>query len=174
MTVLTLGLEAEFASSVSVLSSISGWALVAALAVVIDLGFAAYVVSSIQLVHPAAMQPTITLAPERRKVLKKVGLGVLAIAVVYFASRLGLSLFSGQPLIQSNTPIPVNTEQSSVTLTGVCGRLFSDPRIADLVASEVTDTRIFYRVDIDSFPTTDRLRSVDAECHRKSRTVNSR
>ena len=151
MTVLALGLEAEFASSVSVLSSISGWALVAALAVVIDLGFAAFVVSSIQPVHPAVMQPTITLTPERRKLLKKVGLGALAIAIVYFGSRLGLSLFSGQPLIQSNTPIPVNTEQSSVTLTGAPD-IFSDPRIADLVASEVTDTRIFYRVDIDSFP----------------------
>ncbi|MGA2626929.1 MAG: molybdopterin-dependent oxidoreductase [Candidatus Bathyarchaeia archaeon] len=150
-TVLTLGLEAEFASSVSVLSSISGWALVAALAVVIDLGFAAYVVSSMQIVHPTVMQPTITLTPERRKLLKTVGLGALAIAVVYFASRLGLSLFSGQPLIQSNTPIPVNTEQGPVTLTGAPD-IFSDPRIADLVASEVTDTRIFYRVDIDSFP----------------------
>jgi len=151
MTVLALGFEAEFASSVSVLSSISGWALVAALAVVIDLGFAAYVVSRIQPIHPTVMQPTITLTPERRKLLKRVGLGALAIAVVYFASRLGLSLFSGQPLIQSNTPIPVNTEQSSVTLTGAPD-IFSDPRIADLVASEVTDTRIFYRVDIDSFP----------------------
>jgi DMSO/TMAO reductase YedYZ molybdopterin-dependent catalytic subunit len=150
-TVLTLGLEAEFASSVSVLSSISGWALVAALAIVIDLGFAAYVVSSMQIVHPTAMQPTVTLTPERRKLLKRVGLGALAIAVVYFASRLGLSLFSGQPLIQSNTAIPVNTEQGPVTLTGAPD-IFSDPRIADLVASEVTDTRIFYRVDIDSFP----------------------
>ena len=150
-TVLALGLEAEFASSVSVLSSISGWTLVAALAVVIDLGFSTYVVSTVQVSHPTVVQPTITLTPERRKLLKRVGLGALAIAVVYFASRLGLSLFSGQPLIQSNTPIPVNIEQSTVSLTGAPD-IFSDSRIAGLVASEVTDTRIFYRVDIDSFP----------------------
>ena len=154
-TVLSLGLEAEFASSVSVLSSISGWALVAALAIVIDLGFAAYVVSSMQIGHLTVTQPTISLAPERRKLLKRVGLGALAIAVIYFASRVGLSLFSGQPVIQSNTPIPVNTEQSTeqstASLTGAPD-IFSDPRIADLVASEVTDTRIFYRVDVDSFP----------------------
>ncbi len=150
-TVLSLGLEAEFASSVSVLSSISGWGLVAALAVAINLGFSAYVVSSVQIGHPIVTQPTITLAPERRKLLKRVGLGVLAITVVYFASRVGLSLFSGQPVIQSNTPIPVNTETSSVSLTGAPD-IFSDPRIANLIASEVTDTRIFYRVDIDPFP----------------------
>jgi hypothetical protein len=150
-TVLALGLEAEFASSVSVLSSISGWAFVAVLAVVIDLGFAAFVVSSMQIGHAAVMQPTITVTPERRKLLKRVGLGALAIAVVYFGSRLGLSLFSGQPVIQSNTPIPVNTQRGPVTLTGA-PNIFSDPRIADLVASEVTDSRIFYRVDIDSFP----------------------
>ena len=46
-TLLSLGLEAVFASSVSVLSSISGWALVAALAAVINIGFATYVASSI-------------------------------------------------------------------------------------------------------------------------------
>ncbi len=150
-TVLSLGLESVFASSVSVLSSISGWGLVAALAVVIDLGFAAYVVSNLQIGLPTLTQPTISMTPERRKLLKRVGLGALAIAVVYFGSRLGLSLFSGQPVIQSGTPIPVNTQQSTVSLTGAPD-IFSDPRIADLIASEVTDTRIFYRVDIDPFP----------------------
>jgi len=154
-TLLSLGLEAVFASSVSVLSSISGWALVAALAVVINLGFASYVTSSIQIGPPTVTQPTVRLTPERRKLLKRVGLGALAIAVVYFGARLGLSLFSGQPVIQSNTPIPVNSQQTSMqTSMGLTGApdIFSDPRIANLAASEVTDTRIFYRVDIDPFP----------------------
>ncbi len=150
-TALSLGLEAEFASSVSVLASASGWVLVAALAVVIDLGFSAYVVSSVQIGRSMPVQPTISLTPERRKLIKRVGLGALAIAIVYFASRVGLSLFSGQPVIQSNTPIPVNSEQTTMSLTGAPD-IFSDPRIANLVASEVTDTRIFYRVDIDPFP----------------------
>ncbi len=154
-TALSLGLEAGFASSVSVLASTTGMALVAALAVVINLGFAAFVVSSLKIGLPAVAQPTVRLAPERRKLLKRVGLGALAIAIVYFAARVGLSLFSGQPVIQSNTPIPVNSAQTTMSPTGsVTGAadIFSDPRIANLIASEVTDTRIFYRVDIDPFP----------------------
>ena len=154
MTGLGLGLEAGSASSVSVLSTVSGWGLVAALALVINLGYASYVVSNLKVSAPQIVQPPAKVAkvePARRTLLKRVGLGALGIVVVYLAARLGLSLFSGQPIIQSNTPIPVNTEQTTVTATGAPD-VFSDPRIADLVASEVTDTRVFYRVDIDGIP----------------------
>jgi DMSO/TMAO reductase YedYZ molybdopterin-dependent catalytic subunit len=151
MTLLGLTLEAPSASSVSVLSSISGWGLVVALAIVINLGYASYVVSTFKVSVPATVQPTPKIAAERRTLLKKVGLAALGIVAVYVAARLGLSLFSGQPIIQSNTPIPVNTEQTTVAVTNA-PNVFSDPRIANLVASEVTDTRIFYRVDIDGIP----------------------
>ena len=151
MTAIGLALEAPSASSVSVLSTLSGWGVVAALAIVINLGYAFFVVSSLKVSAPTIVQPTAKMQPARRTLLKRVGLGALGIVIVYLAARFGLSLFSGQPIIQSNTPIPVNTEQTTVAVTGAPD-VFSDPRIADLVASEVTDTRVFYRVDIDGIP----------------------
>jgi DMSO/TMAO reductase YedYZ molybdopterin-dependent catalytic subunit len=149
-TALALGLEAVFASSVSILSATSGWALVAALALTINVSYSSFVVSNLQ-IGTTTVQPRVALAPGRRKMLKRVGFGVLGIALAVIVAKLGLSLLSGEPIVQSNTPIPVNTEQASTTLTGAPS-VFSDARVADLVASEVTDTRIFYRVDIDSFP----------------------
>ncbi len=151
MTVLGLALEAPSASSISLLSTLWGWGLVAALAIVINLGYAAFVVSNLKASVPVTVQPTAKMEPARRTLLKKVALGAVGIVAVYLAARLGLSLFSGEPIIQSNTPIPVNNQQTTVAVTGA-PNVFSDPRIADLVASEVTDTRIFYRVDIDGIP----------------------
>ncbi|HXZ90144.1 MAG TPA: molybdopterin-dependent oxidoreductase [Candidatus Dormibacteraeota bacterium] len=151
MTGVGLGLEAASASSVSVLSTLSGWGLAAVVAIVINLGYASYVVSNLKVSVPAIVPAAAKAERSRRTLLKSVGLGALGIVVVYLAARLGLSLFSGQPIIQSNTPIPVNTEQSTVAVTGAPD-VFSDPRIADLVSSEVTDTRVFYRVDIDGIP----------------------
>jgi len=166
MTGLGLALEVPSASSVSVLSTASGWGLVAALTIVINLGFSSYVVSQLMVKVPTIVEPAARIEPARRKLLKRVGVGAVGIVAVYLAAKFALSLLSGQPIIQSNTPIPVNagettaavtgatpanTEQTTVAATG--GReVFSDPRIADLVASEVTDTRIFYRVDIDGVP----------------------
>lgn len=150
-TAVSLGSEAAFASSLSILSTLSGWGVVAVLAIVINLGYSAYVVSSLRAAGPAFVQTRMGLKPSRRKLLKRVGLGALGIVALYFASKIGLSLFAGQPVVQSNTPIPVNTQQPSITLAGAPD-VFSDPRLAGLVASEVTDTRIFYRVDIDPFP----------------------
>jgi len=166
MTGLGLALEVPSASSVSVLSTASGWGLVAALTIVINLGFSSYVVSKLMVKVPTIVEPAARIEPARRKLLKRVGVGAVGIVAVYLAAKFALSLLSGQPIIQSNTPIPVNagettaavtgatpanTEQTTVAATG--GReVFSDPRIADLVASEVTDTRIFYRVDIDGVP----------------------
>jgi DMSO/TMAO reductase YedYZ molybdopterin-dependent catalytic subunit len=151
MTALSLALELPSASSVSILSTASGWALVAGLAAVINLGYASFVVSNLKLSTPKLVQPAVKMEPARRTLLKRVGLGAIGIAAVYLAARLGLSLFSGLPVVQSNTPIPVNTEQTTAVVTGAPD-VFNDPRIADLVASEVTDTRIFYRVDIDGIP----------------------
>jgi len=153
-TALTLGLEGVFASSLSVLSTAGGWGLVVALAVIMDLAYSSFVVSNIQTATPAVIQPKAPLQPARRKLLKRVGFGALAVAVAVIGAKLGLSLLSREPIIQSNTVIPVNTEQSTMETTSLTGvpDVFNDPRIADLVASEVTDTRIFYRVDIDSFP----------------------
>jgi len=151
MTVVALALEAPSSSSVSLLSAASGWATAALLGIAINLGYSSYIVSNLLAGAPTRVQPTAKLEPARRTLLKRVGLGALGIVAVYLAARLGISLFAGEPLIQSNTPIPVNTEQTTTSITGAPD-IFNDPRIADLVASEVTDTRIFYRVDIDGIP----------------------
>jgi DMSO/TMAO reductase YedYZ molybdopterin-dependent catalytic subunit len=152
-TALALGLEALFSSTVSILSTALGWGFVAVLAVVVNLGYSAFIVSSLQVPASAVVQPSVQpragLAPGRRKLLKTVGLGVLGVVVLYLGAKLGLSLFSGQPVIQSNTPIPVNPEATTTSVTGASD-VFSDPRIANLVASEVTDNRVFYRVDINA------------------------
>ena len=151
MTALGLALEVPSASSVSALATVTGWGLVTALVIVINLGYSYSVASNLKVGVPGIVQPTAKMQASRRTLLKRVGLGALGIVAVYLAARLGLSLFSGQPIIQSNTPIPVNTEQTTVMVTGAPD-VFSDPRLANLVASEVTDTRIFYRVDIDGIP----------------------
>jgi len=151
MTVVALALEVPSSSSVSLLSAAAGWATAALLAIAINVGYSSYIVSNLLTGAPTRVQPTAKLEPARRTLLKRVGLGALGIVAVYLAARLGLSLFAGEPLIQSNTPIPVNTEQTTTSVTGAPD-IFDDPRIADLVASEVTDTRIFYRVDIDGIP----------------------
>ncbi len=69
----------------------------------------------------------------------------------------------------TSNPIPVNPEPSTTTMTTSTAAaststvaatstssglapVFADPRISDLVKSEVTDNRIFYRVDIDPDP----------------------
>ena len=151
MTALGLALDVPSASSVSILSTATGWGLVAVLAIVINLGYSFYMVANLKVGPPMIVQPTAKMQPTRRTLLKRVGLGAVGIVAVYLAVRFGLELYSGQPIIQSGTPIPVNTEQVTVAVTGA-PEVFSDPRIADLVASEVTDTRIFYRVDIDGIP----------------------
>jgi DMSO/TMAO reductase YedYZ molybdopterin-dependent catalytic subunit len=152
-TIIALGMESVFASSVSILSSIFGWATVGALAIVISFGFSYYFVSSLHAPLPAAVQAGAGLSPERRRLLKRVGFGALALVAVYIAARLGLSLFSRQPVIQSNTAVPVNPPTVEVSsTTAPLAPIFNDPRIADLVQSEVTDNRVFYRVDIDPFP----------------------
>ena len=151
--IIALGMESVFASSVSILTSISGWVVVGALAIVISFGFSYSFVSIVHLPLHAAVQTGVELSPSRRRLLKRVGFGALAVVAVYLAARIGLSLFNSQPVIQSNTAVPVNPGQVEVSsATGPLPSIFNDPRIADLVQSEVTDERVFYRVDIDPFP----------------------
>jgi DMSO/TMAO reductase YedYZ molybdopterin-dependent catalytic subunit len=148
-TFLGLGFEAVLAPSVSILSSALGWGIVAALAILINLGYSSIVISKINIKTPEAQMVAGGFSPARRKLLKRVVIGGFALGVIYLASRLGLSLFSGQPVVTSNTPIPINGPPATVNLAGV-PQIFSDQRIADLVGSEVTDNRSFYRVDINA------------------------
>ncbi len=156
-TAIGLGLEASLAPQVSVLSSALGWVMAGGLIVVVNLGYALIVVRGPELQFLKTIQPGTakeskpTAVPSRRVFLKRVVVAAVALALAGIAAKLGLSLFSGQPLVRSNTPVPVNSQPSGGDLSGV-PEIFRDTRIADLIGSEVTDTRLFYRVDINAIP----------------------
>ena len=64
---------------------------------------------------------------------------------------MGLDIFSGKPVVTSGTVIPVDSSPSNANPQDIPA-LFHDARISNLVGSEVTDNRVFYRVDIDPIP----------------------
>lgn len=156
-TVIGLGLEASLASTVSTLSSALGWIAATVLLVVVNSCYALIAVKGPQAQLIGAMQPAGVkgvkplAAPSRRGFLKKVVMAAVALAVAGVAAKLGLSALSGQPLVGSNTPFPVNSQTTGTSVSGLPD-IFGDPRIAGLVGSEVTDNRIFYRVDINAVP----------------------
>ncbi|MFI5449335.1 MAG: molybdopterin-dependent oxidoreductase [Candidatus Bathyarchaeia archaeon] len=173
-TVLGLGLETLVASSVSTLSSSFGWI---SAAVLILLANAVNSTVFIRYSNRAIIQqiPTTRSATTdvkavssyRRGFLTKSVIVAAAAVVAIIGAKVGLSIFSGQPVVQSNNPIPVNpqsittttaiptssgvTSTASATTEGLPS-VFMDPRISNLLNSELTDTRIFYRVDIDPIP----------------------
>lgn len=176
---LASGLTFEFmlAASYSSLATSLGWVMVTLLLI-----FATITYSAIFLKLAARSRQNLLItqpvrSPTRRGLLKKavgVSVGVVVVAV---GLKLGLSFLSGHPLVESNNPIPVNpeitsttastgtlasttlesaTETTSLTETSTTTKalqsIFMDPAISDLLRSEVTDARIFYRVDIDPDP----------------------
>ena len=81
-----------------------------------------------------------------------IGLGLVGVA-----AKFGLSILSNQPVVTSGSSLPINPSgaQTATTATSVgtgATDVFADPRISNLVASEVTDNRVFYRVDINPIP----------------------
>jgi len=74
----------------------------------------------------------------------------VVLVVAGIAARLGLSLLTGQPVVTSSNSVPINPSPESAE--GNIPAIFNDPRISDLLGSEVTDDRVFYRVDIDPIP----------------------
>ncbi len=86
----------------------------------------------------------------RRGFLKKVVVAAAVLVVAGIAARIGFSLLSNQPVVTSSSSVPINPSPQSVG-TNVPA-VFSDPRLSDLVGSEVTDNSVFYRVDINPIP----------------------
>jgi DMSO/TMAO reductase YedYZ molybdopterin-dependent catalytic subunit len=173
-SIIALWLENLVASSVSALSTVSGWISAAALILLANAGYSTilvkYSTAPLQVPTPTPHPITSTTArtpTQRRGFLAKAAVLAAAAVAAVFAAKVGLSIFSGQPVVGSNTPIPVNPQtvtastttqtltplpSQSVTSTANLPAIFMDPRIGDLLNSEVTDTRIFYRVDIDPLP----------------------
>jgi len=151
-TVIGLGFEYALASRVSTLSSLTGWLTATAVLVMLNLGYSSIVVSQFKsALWPIQRKQVQHTAGEssRRSFLKKVTVATVVIVVGGLLARIGLSVFSGQPIVRS-TAVPVNPEPEAVE-PGLPA-IFQDPRIRDLVGSEVTDNRIFYRVDINPIP----------------------
>jgi len=174
-TVLGLGLETLVASSFSSLASGLGWFISTALIVlsnaVNSTVFVRY--SNRQMVRQ--IPPTLSRTNDvraassfRRGFLRKAVIVTAAAVVAVIGAKVGLSIFSGEPVIQNNNPIPVNPQSATTTTTTSIPAstvtsagsttteglpsVFLDPRISNLLNSELTDTRIFYRVDIDPIP----------------------
>lgn len=156
-TLLGIVLDASLASQSSILSSYIGWVLSAGLLVVVNLAYGLFVIrgawpQTFGLVKPTtAVTPKPSVTSARRSFLKKATIAAAILVAAGIAAKIGLTFLSGQPLVTSGTAIPVNSQPNQPYLTGLPS-VFSDPRIADLVGSEVTDDRLFYRVDINAIP----------------------
>ncbi len=150
---IALAFDALLTSTSSGLASSTGWLISGVLIVAANLIFASDFVQQVQS-HMQVQQmtqagPTGLLT--RRGFLKKAVIAAAILIVAGVASRVGLDIFSGQPVVSSGTVIPVDSPPSETNTQGL-PEVFLDARISDLVGSEVTDSRIFYRVDIDPIP----------------------
>ncbi len=157
-TLIGLGLQVPLTASVSTLGSASGWLIASLLMVIVNFAYATILVDQTysklhRTMEGTAMkaQPQALAPSSRRGFLKKAIIAAAVLAVAGIAAKLGISLLSGQPVVRSNTPIPIDNPATSVNLNELPA-VFRDPRISDLVGSEVTDNRIFYRVDINPIP----------------------
>ena len=156
-TVIGIASEIFLSTTASILSSLAGWLIAAVFISAVNLSYAALLVYQAERFSVAAViEPTVGEAAvqsysSRRGFLRKVAVAVAALVVAGVAVKVGASLFSGQPVIRSNDSVPINPTRSEVQPSGLPA-IFRDERIRDLVDSEVTDNRVFYRVDIDLTP----------------------
>jgi DMSO/TMAO reductase YedYZ molybdopterin-dependent catalytic subunit len=155
-TAIGLGFQALLASNVIVLKSVSGWWTTSVVMLCANLTYAVIVIDQlntdirkIRLTKKAPSKPLGSWS--RRGFLRKLVIAAAVVAAAGIASWLGISLFSGHPAFRSNTPIPIDNLSTPVDLSDL-PTVFHDPRISDLVGSEITDNRVFYRIDIDPIP----------------------
>ncbi len=160
-TVIGLGLQLNLANAFPAISSVYGWVLAGVLTLAVNLIYAKTLINYTK-ITPAALAtkqtPLATVPSVRRSFLKRAVIGAVALVLAGVAAKLGLSILSNQPVVTSGAAVPINptTEQTQTTTTASAAggppSVFSDPRISNLVASEVTDNRVFYRIDIDPIP----------------------
>jgi DMSO/TMAO reductase YedYZ molybdopterin-dependent catalytic subunit len=154
-TLIGLGLAAPLATTVSILSTTIGWMMDVALLVIVNLGYAGiFVYLARSELAGAERVPTqeleLAASRSRRGFLKKAVIAAAVVIVAGVVSRIVPAIFSGQPLVRSGTSIRVNPQSEDVDSD--LPPIFRDSRITDLVGSEVTDNRVFYRVDINAIP----------------------
>jgi len=150
-TLIALGLQLELTSAFSFLSSWFGWLIAIILALAANVIYSRTVISWIGVPVAKPVKPTQTSAySPRRGFIRKAVVAAVVLVVAGIAARLGLSLLTGQPVVTSSNSVPINPSPESAESN--LPAVFNDPRVSDLLGSEVTDNRIFYRVDIDPIP----------------------
>jgi len=169
-TIVALAFELDLAPSYSSLSSLAGWLLAAGVIFVANISFMGTFMELTNLEHQRMLTSPphpATVVPRRGFLRKTVGLAFV-VAAAAIGIKVGFSVLSGQPVVGTSNPIPVNPESATTMITSTAAAststvaatstssalapIFADPRISHLVKSEVTDNRIFYRVDIDPDP----------------------
>jgi DMSO/TMAO reductase YedYZ molybdopterin-dependent catalytic subunit len=154
-TIIGLGFQAALATGAILFNSLLGWteALVAIL--LANLVFARILTGrmrvDLQEVQVSTSQKSEGAYASRRRFLRNIFIAALVLGTAGIVSWFGSSLFSRQPVFRANAPIPINTTSTPVDLANLPA-VFADPRISDLLNSEVTENRVFYRVDIDPIP----------------------
>jgi hypothetical protein len=151
-TAIGLGLQLQLATAFSAISSAYGWVVAAILALAVNLVYARAFISYATAV-PLGVTRKISEEPgssERRGFLKKVAILAAVLVTGGIAARIGFSFLSNQPVVTSGSSIPINPSPETVAVD--VPAVFRDPRIGDLIGSEVTDNRVFYRVDINPIP----------------------
>lgn len=155
-TVIGLGLQLDLANAFPAILSLYGWILAGILFVVANLIYVKTVINYTANAPAAVIMkqsPTAALTSARRGFLKKAAIAAAVLVLGGIAAKIGLSLLSNQPVVTSGTSVPINPSGPTVpTVPSGAPAIFSDPRISDLISSEVTDNRVFYRVDINPIP----------------------
>lgn len=154
---VSMALESTLSGRVYILSTLFGWVMMGVLMVVLNLCYAAILVTRVKADPrlgyspraPAGMREAVSSS--RRGFLKKAAIAAGVLIFAGAASKIIFSILSGEPVVQSSTVIPVDA-QPTVTDLSDLALIFQDQRIRDLVGSEITDNRVFYRVDIDPVP----------------------
>lgn len=149
-TVIGLGLQLRLASAFPAISSVSGWTVASLLALAVNLVYSLTVVryTAIPAIVTKALQEPAPIP--RRGFLKKVLIAACLLGVAGVAGRVGLSVLTSHPVVTSSRSVPINPHPESVGAD--VPAIFHDQRISDLVGSEVSDNRVFYRVDINPIP----------------------
>jgi hypothetical protein len=112
-TAIGVGLEASLSSTVSTLSTISGWLMAGALILVVNCCYAVIAVRGPELELVKATAPREEVKPvavsSRRGFLRKAFMAAAVLAIAGIVAQLGLSFLQNRPLVGSGTPIPVNS-----------------------------------------------------------------
>jgi DMSO/TMAO reductase YedYZ molybdopterin-dependent catalytic subunit len=151
-TLMGIALVELLTTATSGFSSPQRWAMVVPFLLGVNVAYAGISVFQARLEWVSTL---LTLPPyrSRRDLIKKAVIAAAVLIIAVGASKILTTILMGQPIVQRSTSIPVNSQPENVEPN--LPPVFRDPRLGVLVGSEVTDNRVFYRVDIGTIPDID-------------------